>query len=433
MKIKFEKYDAMLPLAELKDSPYQTNKHNNEQIERLAKIMATHGVHQPIHVSKRTNTICFGHGRRDAAKLNGWTTFPVVYQDFETDDEEIACVTSDNAIASWAELDLSKVNEFNINLGPDFDVDLWGIKDFVIEPVTKYDEEKEDDVPEVKPDPISKPGDLYTLGNHRLLCGDATNIQHVELLLDGKRADLLLTDPPYNSNLDGRHDAVYKGTAGTLKETEEWDKNFNVIPALENALMVTKSTANYFVFPGWYPFWSKVFPFFYNLGDEWAVKPFIWVKKFAMSNLRGTSTASATEPCIMAYRKGHDWNKKQGTDNYDWKAFSSNEGGRGNHPTSKPIALIEHLVTFSNPNSLVLDLFGGSGSTLIACEKTNRNCFMCEIDPHYIDVIVTRWCNYTKTDTVYRNGEKLQWSKEVSGGEPGQLSTPTEKTDIVSV
>jgi DNA modification methylase len=103
----------------------------------------------------------------------------------------------------------------------------------------------------------------------------------------------------------------------------------------------------------------------------------------------------------MAYRKGHDWVAKPGTENYDYVLFSSNEGGRSyDHPTSKPVALIKHLVTFSNPSSLVLDLFLGSGSTLIACEKTGRRCFGMEIDPGYCDVIIERWKKFTGKEAV---------------------------------
>jgi hypothetical protein len=146
MRVCFEKYDKMVNLESLNDSPYQTNKHSKEQIERLAKIMREHGVHQPIHVSKRSNTICFGHGRREAAKLNGWNEFPVVYQDFQSETEEKACVTSDNAIALWADLDLSKINEFMLDEGPDLDVDLWAVKDFEVEPADRFlPDEKEID------------------------------------------------------------------------------------------------------------------------------------------------------------------------------------------------------------------------------------------------------------------------------------------------
>ena len=133
MRIAFDSYAEILPLKKLIKSKHQRNKHPKDQLERLAKIMQAHGVRHPIHISKLSGRVCFGHGRWEAAKLNGWKEYPVVYQDFKDDDEEYACVQSDNAIAHWAELDLSSINNDLGNLGPDFDIDLLGIKDFVLD------------------------------------------------------------------------------------------------------------------------------------------------------------------------------------------------------------------------------------------------------------------------------------------------------------
>lgn len=132
--VRFKKYDAMLPTANLRPSRFQRNKHPEDQIKRLAKIMKEHGIRQAIHISVRSGEICFGHGRWEAAKLNKWDTFPVVYQDFKTEEEEYSCVQSDNSIAHWAELDLSAINTDLATLGPDFDLDLLGIRDFSLDP-----------------------------------------------------------------------------------------------------------------------------------------------------------------------------------------------------------------------------------------------------------------------------------------------------------
>lgn len=138
-KIMFTDFSELAILTDLKDSPYQRNKHNRDQITRLAKIMKEDGIRHPIHISNRTNTVCFGHGRRDAALMNGWTHYPVVYQSFSSDEEEYRCVQSDNAIATWSELDLSAINQDlqSGNLGP-FDVELLGIQDFFLEPAEKF-------------------------------------------------------------------------------------------------------------------------------------------------------------------------------------------------------------------------------------------------------------------------------------------------------
>jgi len=139
VKLKFKAFDEMVDIKNLKKSPFQRNKHPKEQIRVLAKIMKEEGVTHPIHVSNLTGTVCFGHGRLEAAKLNGWTKFPVVFQDFDDEDEEYRKVQSDNGIAMWADLDLALINKDLENLGP-FDVELLGIEDFAIEPMDKMPE-----------------------------------------------------------------------------------------------------------------------------------------------------------------------------------------------------------------------------------------------------------------------------------------------------
>lgn len=136
-------YDEMVSLQDLKSHPKNRNKHPKEQIERLAKILEYQGWRYPVKVSNRSGFVTSGHGRIDAARVNGWDTVPVNYQDYDSDEQEYADVQADNAIASWAELDLSGVNEDLADLGPDFDLDLLGIEDFVLEPAEKEIKEKE--------------------------------------------------------------------------------------------------------------------------------------------------------------------------------------------------------------------------------------------------------------------------------------------------
>ncbi len=133
MRVTFKAYDKMMPLSELKESRFQRNKHPPEQIERLALIMREHGVTQAIHIHKDYGEIAFGHGRKEAMLLNGWTEAPIVYQDFKDDDEYYAKVQSDNAIAAWSDLDLSMINADLANLGP-LNIDLLGLKNFMVDP-----------------------------------------------------------------------------------------------------------------------------------------------------------------------------------------------------------------------------------------------------------------------------------------------------------
>lgn len=173
-------YDTMLNVKDIKPHPKNTNKHSNDQIERLAKILSYQGWRSPIKISKRSGFITAGHGKLDAAVFNKWQQVPVNFQDYESEEQELADITSDNAIALWAELDLAKINEQFLAF-KDFDLDLLGIEDFSLtEPMIAQCDE--DEVPEPK-EAISVLGDLYELGNHRLLCGDSTSIDAVEKLM----------------------------------------------------------------------------------------------------------------------------------------------------------------------------------------------------------------------------------------------------------
>ena len=169
----------LVSVNQLIPHPKNMNKHSEEQIMRLCKIIEYQGWRNPLIVQKGTNLIVAGHGRLLAAKHLNMEEVPVTYQEFESEEQLYACIVSDNAIASWAELDLGMINMEIENLGPDLDIDVLGIKDFVIEPLEKYDSENEDDVPELKEDPITKRGDVWILGNHRVMCGDSTMIDDV--------------------------------------------------------------------------------------------------------------------------------------------------------------------------------------------------------------------------------------------------------------
>ena len=191
--------------------PDNMNKHPKEQIERLAKLIQYQGQRHPIIISKRSGFIVAGHGRWEAMKLlaktDNWDQIAVDYQDFESEAQEYAFMTSDNAIAEWAELDLSAVNTKMLDLGPDFDVDLLGIKDFVIEPIEKFEPQAdEDEVPDVV-HPITRRGDIWLLGNHRLMCGDSTMIDDVEKLMNGEKF-FVYADPPYGIDVVGGSKSV---------------------------------------------------------------------------------------------------------------------------------------------------------------------------------------------------------------------------------
>lgn len=373
------KYDQLIPVGNLKAHPKNRNKHSDEQIIRLAKILSYQGLRAPIVVSKLSGFIVKGHGTLQAIKLNQWAEAPVVFQEFEDADQEYTFVQSDNAIAAWAELDISAINADLGDLGP-FDIDLLGIKDFELEPPPKElgDEEA---VPETRETDI-KLGDLFLLGEHRLLCGDSTDAAQVERLMNGEKADMVFTDPPYGIKESGDRSSR-KGIVKGNKLKSFVDDSisyavdaFNLCQRLNIKLHVWWG-ANYY---------SHSIP----QSNNWLV----WDKR-----VEEKQTDMQSDAELAWIQDGH---ASVRIFRHLWKGLikESEQKQRRIHPTQKPIALAEWCFEKYGHPKTVLDLFGGSGSTLIACEKTNRKCFMMELDPHYCQVIIDRWEQYTGKKAV---------------------------------
>lgn len=392
----------MVPVSELKPHPKNRNKHPSDQIERLAKILEYQGFRYPVKVSNRSGFVTSGHGRIEAAKLKGWTHVPVSYQDYDDDDQEYLDVQSDNAIASWSELDLSGINADLESIGP-FDLDLLGIKDFVLEPSEKYAGCDEDEVPEPK-ESIAKLGDVWQLGKHRLMCGDSTDIGAVERLMNGEKADMVFTDPPYGMDLDADYSKMHKQVAAdsTAKakagskgskwknvegDDEPFDPNF-ILGYFNNISEIFLWGGDYYCdkLPiGTFIVWDK------NNGSEGADK--------MIGNAYEMAWSKQKHKKVMARIFG------RGTFGHDKVKV---------HPTQKPVQLAEWFFErWGKDTKTVIDLYGGSGSTLIACEKTSRRCFMMEIDPHYVDVIIARWEKYTGKEAylLKEDGKQIAWSE----------------------
>lgn len=370
-------YDKLVPISDLKPHPKNRNAHPQDQIERLAKILKYQGWRYPIKVSKQSGFITSGHGRLAAAILNAWNTVPVNYQDYENSDQEYADLIADNSVASWAELEIAKINLDLAELGPDFDIDLLGIKDFELEPADKHPGCDEDEVPQ-KVEPKTKSGDIYKLGNHRLMCGDSTSIDAVEKLMDGQKADMVFTDPPYGYKYESNHQ-----TQHTMLEND--DKILDFLPC---AFAATKDNAALYLCAS------------HQTSHLWRLEIdrhfdhknlIVWKKNnWSMGDLSG-AFAGQHELIFFAHKGRVELRGERSRDVWEFDRDPPKD-----HPTQKPVDLVSFAAEkASDRGGLVLDLFGGSGSTLIACEKTNRKCFMMELDPHYCDVIVARWEKYT--------------------------------------
>ncbi len=395
--------------------PYEKNMHvhTEEQIDRLIKLIEYQGFRNPLVLQRGTNRIAAGHGRLVAAKKMGMEKVPVIYQEFESEEQFYAYVVSDNAIGkdTWAQLDLSQINKDIIDLGPDLDLDMLGLKDFVVVPIEKFEPQSDEDaVPEVKGDPVTKRGDVWLLGNHRVMCGDSTMIDDVEKLMNGEKADMVFTDPPYNQNTQkGGGKGALADSLRKQSDDISWICDFDPDAFLQTMPNVFNNEVNSYIFCN-----KDLLPEYLlkarELGASFWV--LIWKKESAIPI---NSAHHPDTEYLVVMRKSSVFNSGVKGVSYS-RLLQYNRDRSGLHPTMKPVELIENQLRIgSNTKSIVVDFFGGSGSTFIACEKTNRKCYGMELDEHYCDVIIQRWQDYTgKKATLESNGKTYEELKDVS-------------------
>lgn len=369
--------------------PYSKNakKHDKTQIANVAESIKQYGFVQPIVIDKN-NTVVIGHCRLLAAKQLKMNEVPCVCVDDLTEEQVKALRIVDNKSneSPWdfdfladelAELDLS-----------DFEFD------FGIEDEEEEAEIVEDEAPEVdeENEPITKLGDIWQLGKHRLVCGDSTDKATVELLMDGKKADMVFTDPPYNIGYQGVSDKR------TIKNDKMTDEDF--VDFLENALMPCDTM---YVCCSWQ--YSHLFrQALENIGQK--IKAMIvWDKVNPAQHL----DKYFKQHEIIWYCGAFGGEKTLRGDVWQCKRQKNTV-----HPTMKPLELIGMALQDQPKKKIVYDGFGGSGSTLIACEQLNRTCYMMELDPKYCDVILQRYINFIGTsEDVYRlnaDGTKTKYS-----------------------
>ena len=388
--------------------PYVNNArtHNAQQINKLRSSLREFGFINPVIIDRDFNVIA-GHGRIMAAKEEGINEVPCVFVDYLTEAQKKAYILADNRMAmdaGWDE-ELLKV-EIEALQAEDFDLSLTGFDESELAGFfDTADDAKEDDFDvdaELEKPPVTKSGDLWLLGNHRLLCGDSTKEESYTLLMNGKKANLVVTDPPYNVN--------YQGTAGKIKNDNlENDKFyqflFDAFTCMEKAMADDASIYVFHADTEGLNF-RKAFADagFYLSGTC------IWKKQ---SLVLGRSPYQwQHEPCLFGWKKNgkHQWysDRKQTT---IWEFDKPKKNG--DHPTMKPVPLIAYPIKNSSmSNCIVLDPFGGSGSTLIACEQTNRICHTIELDEKYCDVIVKRYIEQAGTAenvSVVRDGKTIRF------------------------
>lgn len=405
-------FDKLIPVQDLKPNPRNPNVHGENQIKLLGDIIINAGWRQPITVSKRSGLIVKGHCRRLAAMLKGLKWAPVDFQDYASEEEEHADLIADNRIAELAEMDAEKLSDLLRELDgiDDFNIDLTGfdensLLDLLGEQHSPEDIE-EDEVPELESNVFSKVGDLWILGKHRLLCGDSTKEEDVAKLMQGEQADLYITDPPYNV-----------GYAGKTKDALTIENDAMADGAFRQFLIDSFTAADMNMKPGTaFYIWhsdSEGYNFRGACKDVgWDIRECLIWNKNAMV-LGRQDYQWKHEPCLYGWKPGapHHWysDRKQ-TTVVDMDKPQRN----GEHPTMKPLKLFAYLIqNSSKAGDVVLDSFAGSGTTIIACEKMEREARLIELDPRYVDVIVRRYIKETGDENVKveRNGKLVELNR----------------------
>lgn len=398
----------LIPINDL--VPYINNArtHSPAQITKLRSSLREFGFVNPIIVDKDYSVIA-GHGRLVAAKEEGFTVVPCVFADYLTDAQKKAYIIADNRYAEDAGWDEELLRlEIEGLEGMNFDLGLLGFEPAELNKLlTDEDDIKEDDFDvnaELQKPAITKPGDVWLLGTHRLVCGDSTKLETYTALMEGKKANLTVTDPPYNVN--------YEGSAGKIKNDNMANDSFYtfLFDSFKCMEEVMAQDASIYVFHADTEGlnFRKAFAEagFYLSGTC------IWKKQ---SLVLGRSPYQwQHEPVLFGWKKKgkHMWysDRKQST---IWEYDKPRKNG--DHPTMKPVALMSYpIINSSMSGCIVLDPFGGSGSTLIACEQMDRVCHTIELDEKFCDVIVKRYIEQTGSEKdvfVIREGLKIPYQE----------------------
>jgi DNA modification methylase len=384
--------------------PYINNSrtHSEEQINQIISSIKEFGFTNPILLEEE-NGIIAGHGRLMAVKKMGWTEVPCVTIKGLTKTQIKALNIADNQIALNAGWDLEKLKLEIKGLDEDsFNLDILGfnksqIDDFLFEEVIGLTDE--DSVPEIIEDPKSKLGDIFLLGKHKLMCGSSTDINNLQLLINNNKPDMVFTDPPYGIDYSGgRTQVVETKTYGKiLNDTLTGDELGSLIAL---AFTYIKQDADVYICVS--PLKQKPFLDTIEKLDKKIDAVIVWDKKNA-----GLGYMKYRRQCeFILYVKGGDFKKGDKSD-FDLWSISKDKTTDYVHGTQKPVALVERAINNSSKGEdIVLDLFGGSGSTLIACEKLNRINYTMELDPMFCDVIIQRWQNFTGKEAIHEQSGK---------------------------
>ena len=390
IKLEYRAVDLLIPYAR------NAKQHSDAQVAQIAASIRGFGWGAPILIDGANNVIA-GHGLLLAARKLGLAEVPVVPMEHLTDTQRRALILADNKIgenSSWEDellgIELSELKDAGFDLGlTGFSTEEWEAL-IAGEEQTQDGLTDEDAVPEVTETPVSKPGDIWVLGEHKLLCGDATKVDDYQALLGEELVDMAFTDPPYNVNyantakdkMRGKNRPIMNDNLGEGFGSFLFDACDNILTRTKGAVYIAMSSSEL----------DTLQAAFRAAGGKWSTF-IIWAKN--TFTLGRADYQRQYEPILYGWKDGadHYWcgARDQG-DVWNVKKPAKNDL----HPTMKPVELVERAIrNSSKTRDLVLDPFGGSGSTLIACEKSGRRARLIELDPKYVDVIVKRWEEFT--------------------------------------
>ena len=373
----------MTSINDLQNDHKNARKRTDRSSKLIKESLQKFGAARSIVIDEN-NRILAGNGTIAGAKAAGIKNLKVIETDGNeiiavkrtglSEDEKVGLALADNRTSDLSEWDLNMLEE----LSQEHDLNPWFNNDDLKELLGETEVlpaeglTDPDDVPEVPEEPITKEGDLYILGNHRLLCGDSTNIQHVEKLMDGNKADMVFTDPPYNVAFNGR-----SGKFDVIKNDDLSEDSFNELITSMVEIINILNPNHYYVWCNW--------KFYATLQTKLPFKGcIVWAK-----NVFGLGVGYRHQHEFCLFNAKIDKHIKNESDLWQVKKDVSYM-----HPTQKPVELAERAL-INHKQGNVIDLFGGSGSTLIAAERLKRQAFLMELDPKYCDVIVKRWEDFT--------------------------------------
>ena len=401
--------------------PYARNArtHSDAQVAQIAASIVEFGWTNPILVDG-TNGVIAGHGRLLAARQLGLDTVPVIELAHLSPAQKRAYILADNRLAEnagWDDellaLELAELRD------ADFDLDLLGFSDEEIDELLGVGEDAgltdEDAAPEPEADPVSKRGDVWICGNHRVICGDATRAEDYAALLGDELIDMTFTDPPYNvdyannpkDKMRGKHRPILNDNLGDDFGTFLQATCTEIIRLTKGAIYIAMSSSEL----------DRLQTAFRAAGGRWSTF-IIWAKnKFTMGH---ADYQRQYEPILYGWRDGTERFWCGARDQGDvW--FIDRTSKNDLHPTMKPVALVERAIRNSSKSrDLVLDPFGGSGTTMIACEKAGRRARLIELDPKYVDVIVRRWQEHTGQAAI-RQSDGINFDDAVHAPEPEEV------------